>query len=69
MCHIIVPRIGTEYVAYSLYSVFPSPLGQCISVAYPRRMAGRCLDDLRVRMGEPFCIFEKFPRSTEIIYK
>ena len=39
------------------------------SVTYPRRTAGRRLDSLGVRMRESFCIFEKFPRSTEIIYK
>ena len=39
------------------------------SVTYPRRTAGRRLDNLGVRMREHFCIFEKFPRSTEIIYK
>ena len=31
--------------------------------------AGRRLDNLGVRTREHFCIFEKFPRSTEIIYK
>ena len=44
-------------------------LGQCISVTYPRRTAGRRLDNLGVRMREHFCIFEKLTRSTEIIYK
>ena len=39
------------------------------SVTYPRRKAGRCLDNLGVHMREHFCIFEKFTRSTEIIYK
>ena len=53
----------------SPYGVFPGPLGQCISVTYPRWMAGRCLDNLGVREHEHFCIFEKFTRSTEVIYK
>ena len=48
---------------------FQAFLGQCISVTYPRRTAGRRLDNLGVRMREHFCIFEKFTRSTEIIYK
>ena len=32
------------------HGVFPGPLGQCISVTYPRRTAGRRLDNLGVRM-------------------
>ena len=39
------------------------------SVTYPKRTAGRRLENLGVRMREHFCIFEKFTRSTEIIYK
>ena len=39
---------------------FQAFLGQCISVT---------VDNLGVRMREHFCIFEKFTRSTEIIYK
>ena len=34
------------------YGVFPGSLGQCISVTYPRRTAGRRLDNLGVRMRE-----------------
>ena len=60
---------GRFTLASSQYSVFPGPLGQCISVTFPRRTAGRRLDNLGVRMREHFCIFEKFTRSTEIIYK
>ena len=66
-------NIDDVVVAFGLpspwYGVFSGPLGQCISVTYPRRTAGRRLDNLGVRMREHFCIFEKFPRSTEIIYK
>ena len=43
-----------QVLAQSLYGVFPGPLGQCISVTYPRRMAGRRLDKLGVRMREHF---------------
>ena len=43
---------------------------QALSVnAFRRRTAGRHLDNLGVRTREHFCIFEKFPHSTEIIYK
>ena len=58
--------LGTlgRYLAKSLYGVFSGPLGQCISVTYPRRTAGRRLDNLGVRMREQFRIFEKFTRST-----
>ena len=48
---------------------FQAFLRQCISVTYPRRTAGRRLDNLGDRMREHFCIFEKLTRSTEIIYK
>ena len=48
---------------------FQAILGQCISETYPRRTAGRRLDNVGVRMRDHFCIFEKFTRSTEIIYK
>ena len=34
------------------HGAFPGPLGQCISVTYPRRTAGRRLDNLGVRMRE-----------------
>ena len=33
---------GSDF-AYSLYGVFPGPLGQCISVTYPRRTARKKL--------------------------
>ena len=55
----------------SLLSTLPSP-GLSLSMHFgdvPRRTAGRRLDNLGVRMREHFCIFEKFTRSTEIIYK
>ena len=33
---------GSDF-AYSLYGVFPGPLGQCISVTYPKRTARKNL--------------------------
>ena len=68
-------QILTEIVMIS--SLLPSPYTaslqalsvKCVSVTYPRRTAGRRLDNLGVRKCEHFCIFEKFPRSTKIIYK
>ena len=62
-CLIFLLVLPTEF----LYGVFPDPLGQCISVTYPRRTAGRRLDNLGVRMRKHFCIFEKFTSSTETI--
>ena len=47
-CLIFLLVLPTEF----LYGVFPDPLGQYISVTYPRRTAGRCLDNLGVRMRE-----------------
>ena len=48
-------------LAPCLVPVFPGPLGQCISVTYPRRTAGGRLDHLGVRMCEHFCIFGNSP--------